>query len=324
MKRIFAKVFLRWGTATAVLAATAATVTAAEPGIVASIPPVHSLVAAVAEGVATPRLLVPGNASPHGYALRPSDLRALEAADVVFWIGPGMEGFLEKALHAAASAARIVTLSEAAGVTLLPARAGGDRHDDEPAHEAEHEAEHEHGGTDLHLWLDPANARAILRAAARELSALVPAEAARFDANAAAAGRRLDAAEARARAALAPVAARPFIAFHDAFQYFERAFGLVAAGTVVVGPDRLPGAGRVRDLRARIASGAVGCVVHEPQFSPRLVETLIANSPARTAVLDPLGAGLEPGPGLYPALIEGNASRLAECLKVDSGPRSKD
>ena len=271
--------------------------------IVATIPPIHSLVAAAAQGIAAPHLLVPGNASPHGYALRPSDVRNLEQADLVFWVGPGMEGFMEKPLQSIAGKATVVTLSESPDIEVLPGR---------------------EGGTDMHLWLSPANARAILRIAGQRVTDALPAAAERVRANVDAALARLDVMERTAGQRLAPVAERPFIAFHDAFQYFEKAFGIHAAGTVTIGPDRLPGAGRVRELRAMLTGGAVSCVVHEPQFSPRLVRTLIADTPARTAALDPLGADLMPGPDLYPALIERNAEHLADCLAVDTQGQPAD
>ena len=88
---------------------------AAAPAVVATIKPIHSLVAAVMEGVGTPELIVKGGASPHTYSLKPSDARALAGADLVFWSGHGLEVFLEDSIETLAPNAKIVALSETAG-----------------------------------------------------------------------------------------------------------------------------------------------------------------------------------------------------------------
>ncbi|MBX6369190.1 MAG: zinc ABC transporter substrate-binding protein [Rhodospirillales bacterium] len=287
----------------------AAPVEAEAPRVLASIKPVQSLVAAVMEGAGVPELLVPGNASPHGYSLRPSDAKRLAAAEIVFWIGPAYEGFLEKPLAALAGGAKVVTLAEAEGVEVLPAREGG-------VWAADHEA-HGHGSAleaDGHLWLDPENAKAIALAAARALAEADPAGAARYRANAARTVEALDRLDTRLRAVLSPVANVPYIVFHDAYQYLERRYGLAAAGAVAVTPERQPGARRVREIRERIMAAGAVCVFAEPQFEPALVRSLVRDSGARTGVLDPLGAGIPEGPALYAAMMEKLAASLAGCL----------
>lgn len=287
----------------------AAPAEAEAPRVLASIKPVHSLVAAVMEGAGAPELLVPGNASPHGYSLRPSDAQRLAAAEIVFWIGPAYEGFLGKPLAALASGAKLVTLAEADGVEVLPAREGG-------VWATGHE-EHGHGSApeaDGHLWLDPENAKAIALAAARALAEADPAGAARYRANAARTVEALGRLDARLRAVLSPVANIPYIVFHDAYQYLERRYGLAAAGAVAVAPGRQPGARRVREIRERIAGAGAVCVFAEPQFEPALVRSLVRDSGARAGVLDPLGAEIPEGPALYAAMMEKLAASLAGCL----------
>jgi zinc transport system substrate-binding protein len=294
----------------------AAPAAAETPRVVASIKPVHALVAAVMEGLGAPALLVPGNASPHAYSLRPSEAQRLAAAQLVFWIGPGYEAFLAKPLAALGEGARIVRLAEAEGVTVLPAREGGawegDAHAHGPAHRAPAEAAP--GEADGHLWLDPANAKAIVAAAAAALAAADPPNGPRYRANAARTEARLSALDARMAARLAPVTSVPYIVFHDAYQYLERRYGLAAAGAITVAPERRPGARRVQEIRARIARSGVACVFAEPQFEPALVRTLTEGTKARAGVLDPLGADLAEGPFLYEALLERLADALAGCL----------
>ena len=304
-----------------VLATTAA---AAEPQVVASIRPVHSLVAGVMQGVGEPVLLLSGASSPHDYSLRPSDARALENATAIFWVGEGLEAFLAKPLGTLAGEARIVALSEAEGVVLLPTRAGGiwheEAHEEEPqAEEHEHEDDHEHGAHDMHLWLDPRNAAAMVDAIVGALATVDPANGARYEANGRELRARLAALDEALRAQLAPVADRPFVVFHDAYQYFVERYGLNEVGSITVDPQRRPGAQRLTEIRARLQELGAACVFAEPQFEPAVVDTVIEGSAARKGVLDPLGASLAAGPHQYFELLEGLAGALVACLDARSG-----
>lgn len=285
---------------------------AAAPKVVVSIKPIHSLVAGVMAGVGEPALVVAGGSSPHVYTLRPSDARKLEAADIVFWVGPILEGFLAKPISSLAGKAEIVELDRAPGIALLPAREGGDWEEDE--HDHDHEPTASALEQDGHLWLDPENAKAIVRIARARLSALDPANAERYRSNAAALERRLDALDAGLRQRLAAVRGLPFVVFHDAYQYFDRRYGLSAIGSITVGPEHLPGAQRIQAIHAKVARVGARCVFSEPEFEPRLVQTVIEGTRARTAVLDPEGAALRAGPELYFNLMGGLADALATCL----------
>jgi zinc transport system substrate-binding protein len=282
----------------------------AAPKVVASVKPIHALVAGVMAGVGEPALIVAGGTSPHLYTLKPSDAERLAHADVVFWVGPIFEGFLAKPLTVLASKAEIVELDRALGIVLLPAREGGAWEADE-RHDHAAAAEEEQDG---HLWLDPDNAKAIARLAASRLGALDPAHAAAYAANGAALERRLDVLDAGLRQRLAAVKGMPFVVFHDAYQYLERRYGLAAIGSITVTPENRPGARRLQEIRGKIVALGARCVFSEPQFEPRLVTAVIAGSGARTGVLDPEGASLAPGPELYFQLMNGLADGLVHCL----------
>jgi zinc transport system substrate-binding protein len=290
---------------------------AAEPQVVASIKPIHSLVAGVMQGVGEPVLLLSGASSPHDYSLRPSDARSLEGAAAMFWVGEGLEAFLAKPLDALAGDARIVALSEADGVALLPAREGGlwqeDAHQEEP-HAEEHEHEH-----DMHAWLDPHNAAAMVEAIVSALGTVDPENGARYEANGRELRARLEALDEELRDQLAPVADRPFVVFHDAYQYFGQRYGLSEVGSITVDPQRRPGAQRLTEIRARLQELGAACVFAEPQFEPAVVDTVIEGSAARKGVLDPLGATLEAGPDQYFELLDGLAGALVACLDTRSG-----
>ena len=306
----------------------------AKPSAVVSIAPVHALLASVMEGVAQPRLLVSGGASPHTYQLRPSEAQALNDADLVVWVGEGLETFLVKPIEALGSSARSVELSEDVDLVLLANREGGawesdghghghdgkhshDRtqgHDHGGKHGHDHGASHDHAGEDMHVWLDPENARLIVRHLAGVLTEIDPANAAAYAANADATIGRIDALDAELDAALAPVRAVPYIVFHDGFQYLERRYGLNAVGSVTISPEQAPGVRRLREIRKKMSDSGARCVFSEPQFPSSLVATVTEGTPVRTAELDPLGATLDPGPGLYGALMRKLASNLKDCL----------
>ncbi|MGB3337576.1 MAG: zinc ABC transporter substrate-binding protein [Devosia sp.] len=302
-----------------VLALALLTTTAfAAPKVVASIKPVHSLVAAVMAGVGEPDLIVKGSASPHTYALKPSDAGALEAADIVFWTGHGMELFLGDALETLATGATVVELADAPGIELLPVRQGGafEAHSHESdEHDHEHEEhDHEHGDGDMHFWLDPENAKLMVTKIATTLAEADPDNASVYQANAEAERVKLDELQVELSATLSPVADRPFIVFHDAYQYFEARFGLTLAGSVTVTPDVLPGAARIDELKAKVGELGATCVFAEPNFEPAIISAITEGSNAKSGVLDPEGGALEQGADLYPTLLRGLASSLVDCL----------
>ena len=303
------------------------------PRVAASIAPLHSLAAMVTAGVSEPYLLVRGGASPHSYALSPSDSRSLSEAALVVWVGEGLEGFLAKPLSTLARRARTLELSENETLTHYDRRTTGVwREDDgDPAHRHDHDHGHDrghahgsqghehHGRVDPHLWLHTRNAEAILLAISAALSDIDPANAAVYRANAAAGVERMRTLHDEIDAQLASVRDRPFIVFHDAWQYFEREFQLTAAGAIALDPERKPGARTLVAIRARIVEARVRCVFSEPQFSPSLVKTVIRETSARSATLDPLGADLDPGPDLYPQLMRNLAAGLSSCLRNPRG-----
>ncbi|WP_454849738.1 zinc ABC transporter substrate-binding protein ZnuA [Rhizobium binxianense] len=307
----------------------AGTLQAAEaPVVVTSIKPIHSLVSAIMQGVGTPELIVDGAASPHTYNLKPSNARALQDAKVVFWVGPGMEAFLEKPLTALGSDAVVAELEDAPGLVKLPFREGGafEPHDDgdEAGHdhaEAEHDHgdhDHGHGEYDTHLWLDPMNAKAMAAEITTTLVAADPANALTYEANSKALDERLDALDKEVATIVAPVKDRPFIVFHDAYQYFEHRYKIRVAGSITVSPETIPGAERVSEIHKKVGDLGATCVFAEPQFEPRLIDVVIEGTKARSGVLDPEAATLQAGPDLYFTLMRGIANSMKDCLSRES------
>jgi zinc transport system substrate-binding protein len=299
---------LAFGLAAAMLLALAAPAAAA-PRVVVTLKPLHSLVAAVMEGVAVPTLLLPNATSPHTYSLRPSDTRALADADLVLWVGPALETFLEKPLTAIAGRAEVIALADSANLMLLPLREAGAN--DEHAHD------HDGDGRDMHFWLDVGNAARVVTFAATTLAQRDGANAARYHSNATRVLQELQVLDQELATLLRPAAKRPFLTLHDAFQYLEARYGLQGRGTLTVSPDRVPGAKGLATMRTVIADAQVTCVFGEPQFPKALGTALTQGTAARLVVVDSLGATLPPGPGAYATTVRGLAQAFAGCLAVN-------
>lgn len=310
---------------------------AAPPRVATDIAPVHSLVARVMEGVASPDLIVAPGASPHEYSLRPSEASALQEANVIFWIGPDLTPWLDGAIATLSPDARAIPLLQVEGAVILPIREGAlfeahdheakaDAHEDHDAdassHQSEHEAhaeggdhdEHDHGAIDPHVWLSPVNAATWMNTIEKALSASDPENAGAYRANAAAGQAELAALSSEIEALLAPLRDRRYIVFHDAYQYFEHAFDIPASGAISLSNASDPSPARIAGIQARVAEQGVTCVLSEPQFDPGIVATVLDGTSARTGVLDPLGSDLEPGPALYPRMLRNLAETLANCL----------
>ena len=314
------------------LSATSLSNAYADMKVVTSIKPIHSLVASVMQGAGTPSLIVEGANSPHNYALKPSQARNLQQADIVFWMGHDIEAFLEGAVETIAKDAKSVSLMDSHGITKLAFREGGafDAHDhgdhddhdehkhDEHGHDDhdEHDGHegHNHGAFDPHLWLDPQNAKALVHEIEEHLVEIDPANAALYEANAANLMTQLDVLTTELTAELAPVADKGYIVFHDAYQYFEKRFGLSAIGAITISPEVAPGADRISELQEKVRNLEAVCVFSEPQFQPKMVQLVTENTNAGTGVLDPLGASLQDGPDLYVTLIRNMAKSLKSCL----------
>ncbi|QQE88861.1 zinc ABC transporter substrate-binding protein [Azotobacter chroococcum] len=281
---------------------------AAEVRLLTSVKPLQLIAAAVQDGAGAPDVLLPPGASPHHYALRPSDVRALREAALFYWIGPDLETFLPRVLDGRRQPS--LAVQELPGLQL--------RHfaGEPAAGKDEHDHAHRPGSLDAHLWLLPANARLIAARMASDLAGADPASAARYQANLAAFEARLDELDRRLKARLEKLAGKPYFVFHEAYDYFEAAYGLDHAGVFSVSPDVQPGARQVAQMRQRLQEAGPTCVFSEPPLQPRLAQTLSAGLPVRLAELDPLGSAVPVGPQGYEQLLEGLGEGLAGCLEA--------
>ncbi|AKK01577.1 ABC transporter substrate-binding protein [Pseudomonas chlororaphis] len=283
----------------------------AEVKVLTSIKPLQLIAAAVQDGLGVPEVLLPPGASPHHYALRPSDVRKVQSVDLLYWIGPDMEGFLPRVLNG--RTAPSVALQDLPGLKLRHFAEDSHSHTDEDGDEHDHD--HRPGTIDAHLWLSPLNARVIAAKMAADLSAADPANASRYQSNLAGFNQRLDALDTRLKGRLAGVAGKPYFVFHEAFDYFEDHYGLKHAGVFAVAAEVQPGAQHVAAMRTRLQAVGKTCVFSEPPLRPRLAETLVAGLPVKLAELDALGGYTPATAQGYEQLLEKLGNDLAGCLE---------
>jgi zinc transport system substrate-binding protein len=298
---------LGWSLAAAAIAGDA-------PKVVTSIVPVHALVAGVTEGVARPTLLLRGTGSPHGGQLKPSDASALAAADIVFWIGPALEQFLVRPLESLAGSALVVSLSDANGIVTLPARPHEIWYDEAEESHADHADRPD--SIDPHIWLLPANARAMVTTIASSLAALDPANGEIYHRNEVSLHALLWDLERELEATLSPVRDIPFVVLHDAYQYYEFGFGLRTVTALTIGPDRGPGVRHIRQLATEMERVGARCLFGEVGVSSPLVARLAHDWDLRSGELDPLGLGRADGPAGYFDMMKENAASLVGCLSA--------
>lgn len=289
--------------------------------VVSSIKPIHSLVRGVMEGVGEPQLIVTAAQTPHDYSLKPSQMRHLQQADLVFWVDPNLETFLTKALQNLKSDTKTVTLSKAEGLTLLNFRENDEEeteaehgHHDEEEHDDD-DHDHDHQGLDLHLWLDPLNAKALVQEIQRSLIQVDPDHADLYRKNAQNMQNRLDSLNIEITTLLKSVQDKPYFVFHDAYQYFEKRYSLSPAGFVTPSPEISPGAKHLSKLKSHASKMKTACIFSEPQFKTNTFSKIAGADTFKTSMLDPIGALLDEGSALYFDLIRNMAHTIKNCLQ---------
>ena len=311
----------------------------AEIKVVASIKPIHSLASYLMDGVNKPDLIVDGYSSPHGFALKPSHAKMLQNADIIFYVGEGLENFLEKPLKSIAKKAEKIELMKIKGLQKLKFRErnifddhghdeDGHKEDDHAEHEHEEDGDkeddhddhgheedghegHAHGEYDPHIWLDPVNAKVILNEMVKHLIENDEKNASIYKSNLNKALKDIDGLVKNVKSELN----KDFksIVFHDAYQYFEVRFNVTVLGAFTVNTDVMPGAEQLSEIREIIEHDKVSCIFSEPQFNPNIINAVAKDMNIKTGVLDPLGATLDPGKDLYFDLIKNMSKSFKGC-----------
>ncbi|WP_310618471.1 zinc ABC transporter substrate-binding protein [Flexibacterium corallicola] len=291
----------------------------ADVDVVASIKPVHSLVSAVMEGAGAPKLLISGLASPHDFALKPSQASQLQNAKLVFWIGPTLETSLVKPISVLATHATSVELINSPGLIEHKFRHGGLFEANSEVEDAlsvvDDHAGHDHDDINPHIWLDPRNAIAMTAQIETSLAKADPDNAGLYKNNSEKLRKQLHALDISLAKELKPVEGKPYFVFHDAYEYFEDRYHVPALGSLTFNPEIQPGARRLDEIQDKINQAGVVCLFSEIQFKSNYVKLLLEGTKAKTAVLDPLGSELKPGPNLYPEMMQDIAREMVECLE---------
>lgn len=291
----------------------------AQAAVVASIKPLGFIAAAIADGVTPTEVLLPDGASEHDYALRPSDVKRLQSADLVVWVGPEMEAFMQKSVNQLAEQKQ-VQLAALPGVKPLLMK--GDDEDDHGHEGHEHHGEnsdedHHHGGYNMHIWLSPEVARLSAVAIHDKLVELMPQNRAKLDANLQTFELGLANIDKQVGSVLAPFKGKGYFVFHDAYGYFEKHYGLTPLGHFTVNPEIQPGAQRLHEIRTQLVEQKAVCVFAEPQFRPAVINAVARGTNVRSGTLDPLGIEVKLGKDSYMQFLSGLANQYASCLKGD-------
>jgi zinc transport system substrate-binding protein len=285
------------------------------PNVVTDIPAVHSLAAMVMGDLGQPTRLLNQGADPHNFQLRPSQTQALSGSDVVFWVGPELTPWMERALDSFGDGMNAVALLNTAGEhddDHVPA--ADDGHDD---HDDGHDDGHGNHGIDPHAWLNSDTAAEWVEVIAAELARIDPANAAQYMANAAVGRAEITALSDELSITLAPASGVDLVMFHDAYDHFADQFGLTIVGTIALGDAATPGAARLSDLRATLAQHPDACVFPEITQDVRYVTLIVEGSDTLVGTpLDPLGSFATPGPALYGTLMRDMANAIADCAAL--------
>ena len=312
--------------------------------VVTTIKPLHSLISNVMDGIGEPSLIIEGSTSPHSFVLKPSHAKLIEQADIIFWIGEDIETFMEKPLESIAKNAKKVSFMELSSIEKLKFReenifehedhddhGHGEKkdhddhgHDEKKDHDDHGHGEkkdhddhgdghegHHHGEFDAHIWLDPANAKEMLHEIAHELADLDPVNADKYESNADNTIKSIDDMISSVSSSINKNA--KFIVFHDAYQYFEKRFGVATAGALTLNTDVLPGAKQISEIQEVISERDIKCIFSEPQFNPKIIETIAQDTGIKTGVLDPLGSIFDAGKSQYFTLINDLGDKLKDC-----------
>ncbi|WP_416262586.1 zinc ABC transporter substrate-binding protein ZnuA [Gibbsiella quercinecans] len=297
----------------------------ASAAVLTSIRPLGFIASAIADGVTETEVLLPDGASPHDFALRPSDIQRLRAADLVIWVGPDMEAFLTKAV-APLPASRQLAISELAAVKPLLMKGDddddhehhhdhGEAADNHAEHDHDHDDGHHHGAYNLHVWLSPEIAKLTAIAIHDRLLELMPQNKDKLDANLRQFENLLTQTDKNVVNMLTPVQGKGYFVFHDAYGYFEKHYGLSPLGHFTVNPEIQPGAQRLHQIRTQLVEQKAVCVFAEPQFRPAVINAVAKGTAARSGTLDPLGMGIALGKDSYGNFLSALSNQYVSCLK---------
>ena len=280
---------------------------AQSPRVLVSIKPLHSLISHITDGVSQAGLLLENQQSPHHFQLRPSQKRMINQADIFFYSSNDLEGFVES-LRINTKHLQFIELSSLPELNTLAARSFHSHKDHDDKHDT---LKH---NIDGHIWLSISNAQIIAQHVAKILSDLDSENANHYKNNLKHLLVKLETLKQNNIALLSNINKRPFLVYHDAYQYFEQENNLKGAHFVTTTPEHTPGIKRVKELKRLIKEKNIQCIFYEPPNIPSLLTTLTENTTIELRAIDPAGSQLTAGKQHYFTLMQTTASILHTCL----------
>ena len=302
-------------------------------GVITTIQPINALVNAVIGNTGGSTSLIPSEVSPHEFKLKPSDVKKLQDGNIIFYISNHLESSITKVFKNLPKNIKIVNLMEETGINHLAIRDNEawerhDHHDDHDKHakkDDDHDDHDKHAKKDddhddhekeddVHIWLDPDNAIKIIQKVNKELSLLFPENSQIYNKNATNITNKITELKSELKEELLSIKDKPYIVFHDAYQYFEKVFGLNAVGSIALEDDVATSPKQISYIRNKIIKSNVSCVFQEPQFDSKLVKTVVEGTDAKIGTLDPLGVDIANKKDFYLQLLRNMSKSLKECL----------
>ena len=295
-------------------------------GVVTTIQPINSLVSSVIGNTGKTISLIPAEISPHEHKLKPSDTKKLQNANIIFFVSDHLESSIAKVFDKLPKNIKIINLMEESGVKRLAIRDneawerhdhhhGHGDHDDHDKHAKKHDGHDNHEKEDdVHIWLNPDNAVKIIKKINKELSLYFPENAKTYNKNANQMINKINQLKVELKNELSDIKDKPYVVFHDAYQYFETSFGLNAVGSVALEGDVASSPKQIAFIKDKIVKLKASCVFQEPQFDSKLIKIVVEGTNAQIGTLDPLGVNIKGKENFYLQLLKNMAKSLKDCL----------
>lgn len=282
--------------------------------IVVSIKPLYSLVAHLSDGIEQPVLLMKQAQSPHHYNMRPSERRLLANARMIIWTGPQLEPHLQKVItqrKAKNQPGTVVSAMQAKNLKQLKLRNKHSHAHNEHSEAADIDTRHL---VDPHIWLSTRNAEAISRHIAQQLMTHNPEHAEAYNKNLQQLLSKIEKTRNLIQSRLQN-SNQPFIAYHDAFQYFEDENKLNFIDAINFDDETGTSLKHMRRIKTIINEKNIQCLVYQPP-RPAIVDTLTEQTAISATGLDPLGLNVSSDKNAWFDLMQQLASNFSQCLNL--------
>ena len=292
-------------------------------GVISTIQPINSLVSAVIGNTGKTISIIPAEQSPHDFKLKPSDVKVLQNSNIIFYVSNHLESSVTKVFKNLPKNIKLINLMEESGINHLAIRDNAawerhdhhDDHDDHDKHGKKHDDHDDHEKEDdVHIWLSPDNAIKIVQKVNKVLSLYFPENSKIYNDNTTKFIDKIKTLKMELVRELSPIKNKPYIVFHDAYQYFEKTFELNAVGSVALEGDIASSPKQISFIKDKIVKSKASCVFQEPQFDSKLVKIVVEGTDAKIGTLDPLGVNITGDKDFYLQLLSNMAKSLKECL----------